>query len=76
MINFNDCAYDRKNVFEFENKLYEDLRSVLHLDHNQDLVESNIKFRVIFSEYDYDYIENDEELTNRLEEYRDQQLSV
>lgn len=69
-INFADSVYAEENVFEFENNLYEDLRSYLHLDHCADLVKDNIKFRVIFCENDYDYIQDNQELTDKLIAHR------
>lgn len=50
--------FDEENVFTFENKKYERL-------YNHPL---NIKYRMILSDDDYDYVD-DEELINRLDNY-------
>ena len=53
-----DSCFDENFCFEFENNVYEDLR-------DSDL-EENIKFRVVLSDDDYDYVE-DADLIKKLE---------
>lgn len=68
-MNFDNSLFCEDQVFEYDGKMYEDLRSSLHEEWNQDLTEENIKFRVIFSEDDYDYVV-DQQLTDKLEKFR------
>ena len=77
LIDWSNSVFVKENVFEFEGQLYEDLRPYLHEPFNQDIAESNIKFRLIIDPDpldpipvdDYDYIE-DSDLTSRLEKFK------
>ena len=51
------CSY---LVFEYQGELYEDLRPSLNHEFNKDLLDAGIKFRLIITEDDYDYVESDE----------------
>jgi hypothetical protein len=68
-MDYDKSLFCEDQVFEHDGKLYEDLRSFLHEEWNKDLVEDNIKFRVIFGEDDYDYV-IDQQLTDKLEKFR------
>jgi hypothetical protein len=61
-IDFTDSCFDENFCFEFENNVYEDLRDSF-------LEEENIKFRVVLSDDDYDYVE-DTDLIKKLEAAR------
>jgi len=64
-IDLASSVFEEANVFEFEGRLYEDLRPYLSFDWNKDLVDEGINFRVIFDYDDYDYIV-DKELDDKL----------